>query len=125
MVQTGVRESFTEPPMMKTQYGAGRGNGRATGNKRSPVAPDPEAVAKEIAANKDALSALVLKGPEARKHAALRVASAYDSLFSDDPFGIYRTSPFQTPLWEILLSYRRVCFCDISVLCNCQRGVSN
>jgi hypothetical protein len=71
--------------------------------------PDPKAVAEEMAVNRDALAALVLRGPDKEKHAALRVASTYDSLFSDDPFGIYRTSPFQTPLWEMLLSYRRVC----------------
>jgi hypothetical protein len=80
------------------------------GRKHSPSLQeqDPEAAAKERAADADALAALILRGPDANRHAALRVASKYDSLFSDDPFGIYRTSPFQTPLWEMLLSYRRV-----------------
>lgn len=110
MVTGGMRDAFIEnPPAAKFQKSAGKPDSHAMGERRStPRAPDPESVAKEMIANRESLAALVLRGPDAKKHAALRVASAYDSLFSDDPFGIYRTSPFQTSLWEMLLSHRRV-----------------
>lgn len=105
MVAVAMRDSFVEKPQLA--LGKTMDIGPAQQNL-SPTLPSADAIAKEMAANKEALASLVLRGPDAKKHAALRVASAYDSLFSDDPFGIYRTSPFQTPLWEMLLSHRGV-----------------
>jgi hypothetical protein len=76
---------------------------------REPAGLEYEAAfTQTMAEHEGLLSALVLPGADACKHAALRVASANDSLFSEDPFGIYRTSPFQTSLWEMLLSHRTV-----------------
>lgn len=56
------------------------------------------------------LKRLVLRGSDANMPAAARLSSANDQLFNGDPFGIYRTVQFQTNLWEMLLSYREVCF---------------
>lgn len=69
-----------------------------------------EAVPKFQADEGTLLKRLVLKGSDVHKPAAARLSSANDPLFNGDPFGIYRTVQFQTNLWEMLLSYREVCF---------------